>query len=62
MNDFNGVYKGKTILVTGHTGFKGSWLAIWLTALGAKVVGYAPEDIESKIEGKLEMEMDLVYA
>ena len=41
MNDFNGVYKGKTILVTGHTGFKGSWLAIWLTALGAKVVGYA---------------------
>lgn len=38
---FNDVYKGKTILVTGHTGFKGSWLAIWLTQMGAKVVGYA---------------------
>ena len=41
MNNFSGVYKGKTILVTGHTGFKGSWLAIWLTSLGANVVGYA---------------------
>ena len=41
MNQFNGVYKGKTVLVTGHTGFKGSCLSIWLTALGAKVVGYA---------------------
>lgn len=41
MENFNGVYKGKTVLVTGHTGFKGSWLAIWLTSLGANVVGYA---------------------
>lgn len=41
MNTFNGVYEGKTVLVTGHTGFKGSWLAIWLTSLGANVVGYA---------------------
>ena len=38
---FNDVYKGKTVLVTGHTGFKGSWLSIWLTLLGAKVVGYS---------------------
>lgn len=38
---FNNVYKDKTILVTGHTGFKGSWLSIWLTMLGAKVVGYS---------------------
>jgi len=38
---FNNVYRGKTVLVTGHTGFKGSWLAIWLTLLGAKVVGYS---------------------
>jgi CDP-glucose 4,6-dehydratase len=36
---FNGVYKGQNILVTGHTGFKGSWLSLWLTTLGAKVVG-----------------------
>ncbi|MFX1555602.1 MAG: CDP-glucose 4,6-dehydratase, partial [Promethearchaeota archaeon] len=32
---FNNVFKGKTILVTGHTGFKGSWLSIWLRELGA---------------------------
>jgi CDP-glucose 4,6-dehydratase len=38
---FNGFYRGKTVLVTGHTGFKGSWLALWLTKLGARVVGYA---------------------
>lgn len=34
-------YKDKTVLVTGHTGFKGSWLSIWLLQMGAKVVGYA---------------------
>ncbi len=33
------LFKDKTIIITGHTGFKGSWLAIWLTYLGAKVVG-----------------------
>ena len=43
MSNFNNVYKGKTVLVTGHTGFKGSWLSIWLTMLGANVVGYALE-------------------
>jgi len=32
-------YKGKKVLVTGHTGFKGSWLTIWLNMLGAKVIG-----------------------
>lgn len=34
-------FKGKRILVTGHTGFKGSWLALWLTHLGAEVHGYS---------------------
>ena len=38
---FNGIYNGRTVLITGHTGFKGSWLAIWLKELGANVVGYA---------------------
>ncbi len=38
---FDDFYRGKTVLVTGHTGFKGSWLALWLSQLGAKVVGYA---------------------
>jgi CDP-glucose 4,6-dehydratase len=36
---FNNFYKGKRVLVTGHTGFKGSWLSIWLNELGAEVVG-----------------------
>lgn len=34
-------WRNKTVLVTGHTGFKGSWLCLWLTSMGAKVVGYA---------------------
>ncbi len=45
---FNNIYSGKTVLVTGHTGFKGSWLSIWLTILGAKVVGYALEPYSEK--------------
>lgn len=40
MKGFNSIYKNKTVLVTGHTGFKGSWLSIWLNELGAKVIGY----------------------
>jgi CDP-glucose 4,6-dehydratase len=40
---FAGIYKNKTVLVTGHTGFKGSWLVYWLQHMGAKVVGYALE-------------------
>lgn len=35
------VYRDKTVLVTGHTGFKGSWLSMWLTSIGAKVIGYS---------------------
>lgn len=38
---YDNIYKNKTVLITGHTGFKGSWLAIWLKLLGAKVIGYA---------------------
>ena len=40
-------YQGKTVLLTGHTGFKGSWLSEWLIMLGARVVGIAlPPDTE----------------
>ena len=57
-------YKGKRVLVTGHTGFKGSWLSIWLHELGAEVIGVALEpqtekdnfvlsDIGSKIKADL---------
>ncbi len=41
MHIFNSIYAGKTIFLTGHTGFKGAWLAHWLTLLGANVVGYS---------------------
>jgi CDP-glucose 4,6-dehydratase len=35
------VFNGKRVFITGHTGFKGSWLALWLHRLGAQVYGYA---------------------
>lgn len=38
---FNDHYRGRTVLVTGHTGFKGSWLSLWLRELGASVAGLA---------------------
>jgi CDP-glucose 4,6-dehydratase len=38
---FGGALAGRRVLVTGHTGFKGSWLALWLAELGAEVAGYA---------------------
>ncbi|MRX45687.1 CDP-glucose 4,6-dehydratase [Pedobacter puniceum] len=55
-NDFKNIYQNKKVFVTGHTGFKGSWLICWLYLLGAKVKGYAldPEndfDLYPNIKG-----------
>lgn len=49
---FNDIYYGKKVLVTGHTGFKGSWMSLWLTRLGARVMGIArnPPTIPSHYE------------
>jgi CDP-glucose 4,6-dehydratase len=41
VNHFADAYRGRKVLVTGHTGFKGSWLALWLTHLGAEVAGFS---------------------
>jgi CDP-glucose 4,6-dehydratase len=38
---FDDVYRGRAVLVTGHTGFKGSWLCLWLARLGARVAGFS---------------------
>ncbi|MDB4849060.1 CDP-glucose 4,6-dehydratase [Gammaproteobacteria bacterium] len=58
-------WKDKKVFLTGHTGFKGSWMAIWLSQLGSKVKGYAlsPPTIvnlfnEAKIESLIESEIN----
>jgi len=38
---FDGAFRDRSVFVTGHTGFKGSWLCLWLESLGARVTGYA---------------------
>jgi CDP-glucose 4,6-dehydratase len=52
VNKFQNIYKGKKVLLTGDTGFKGSWLSNWLLNLGAEVIGYSlkPNSIPSHFE------------
>jgi len=60
MSFFN-VYKGKKVIITGHTGFKGSWLAIWLKHLGAEVYGCALppySDMDNFVTTKLSTEIN----
>jgi CDP-glucose 4,6-dehydratase len=40
---FDNIYQDKKVFITGHTGFKGSWMALWLSQLGAQVTGYSLE-------------------
>ena len=49
-------WQGRRVFITGHTGFKGSWLALWLTSLGAKVTGYS---LDPPTEPSLCREADL---
>lgn len=60
---FGQAYKDRRVLVTGHTGFKGSWLSLWLERLGAEVTGYAlaPSSEPSHYE-RLELGLDSILA
>lgn len=55
---FNNIYKGKRVFLTGHSGFKGSWLALWLEKLGAEVFGYSlrPEGLNHFSSLQLDIE------
>jgi CDP-glucose 4,6-dehydratase len=58
VEDLGLAFAGRTVFLTGHTGFKGSWLALWLSELGAKVVGFslppptAPSNFEVSAVGE----------
>ena len=48
MDIFDNIFRGRRVLVTGHTGFKGSWLSIWLHEMGAEVLGVGLEPYSEK--------------
>jgi len=59
---FSGVYAGKSVFVTGHTGFKGSWLCEWLLRLGARVHGFSlPPPTEPSVFNQLQLADRIVH-
>ncbi len=59
---FGNFFKDKKILVTGHTGFQGSWLTLWLKLLGARVTGYSlPPPTKPSLFESLELENDITH-
>ena len=60
MNTLYKQFKKKTVIITGHTGFKGSWLTAWLNLLGAKVIGISNGYISSPSHYKL-LKLKKVY-
>ena len=60
MIDVFGAYRGAKVLLTGHTGFKGAWLAKWLVSIGAEVVGYSlPADSDQSLYHALKLDDQL---
>jgi CDP-glucose 4,6-dehydratase len=59
---FGGVYKNRRVLITGNTGFKGSWLALWLQSLGANLAGVAlPPETQVSHWELLKLDMETFY-
>lgn len=62
MRQFADNYRGRKVLVTGHTGFKGSWLCLWLREIGADVVGYAlPPPTEPSHFNLLNLDIESIF-
>ena len=63
MSLFNNIYKEKRVFITGHTGFKGSWLALWMKKMGAEVAGYslAPNTTPNHFS-ELNLEIDSILS
>ena len=45
--NYKKIFNNKKILITGHTGFKGSWLTLWLQNLGGKIIGVSKNTLSS---------------
>ncbi len=52
-------YSGKKVFLTGHTGFKGAWLSLWLTSMGARVAGFSLQADEESLFNLAQVENDL---
>lgn len=57
--DLREFFKGKKVFLTGHTGFKGAWLSLWLSMMGARVAGYALKPEEESLYNILNLENSL---
>ena len=61
----HGFWKNRRVFLTGHTGFKGSWLSLWLSSLGAEVVGYAldpPTNPSLYVQARVESDLHSIIA